>query len=205
MTRTFLFKLILICALFSMILGCTIDEKAVRDGVVEDTIADVGRLNKSTKKDVTAGIATLLDENRAVVGKALFTTEPEGMKIKVTLAAISAEAGEHPLHLHQVGSCYPNFDSAGEPIEASDSSAASDATNESRILPPLVLSQTGSASYEAITDQVTFSSGEMALFDGDGSTIVLHERAADGTMESSGNRLVCGVIEVQLSSLGSTN
>lgn len=197
MTRTFILKLILICALFSTILGCAIDEQAIREGVAEDTIADVGRLNQSRKKDVTAGIATLLDENRAVVGKALFTTEPEGIKIKVTLAAIRADAGEHPLHLHQVGSCYPSFDSAGGAIQPNNTSAA--------ILPPLVLSQTGSASYEAITDQISFSSGEMPLFDGDGSTIVLHEAGTEGVAEGSGKRLVCGVIEVQLSSLSSTN
>ena len=68
-----------------------------------------------------------------------------------------------------------------------------------------MLSQTGSASYEAITDQVTFSSGEIALFDDDGSAIVLHESSTNDSTEKPAKRLVCGVVELQLSSLDTTN
>jgi len=191
--------------LFSMVVGCTIDEKAIRENVAEDAIAQVEKWDQRRKKEATAAIAILLDDSGGVVGKALFTTEPEGMKVKVTLAAINAQAGEHRLQLHQVGSCYPNFEAAGEPIETSQQPATSDTANKGEILPPLVLNQNGSASYQAITDQVTFSSGEIALFDGDGSTIVLHEGTTNDTTEEPAKRLVCGVIELQLSSQGSTN
>lgn len=205
MTRTFMLKLILTSFLFLMIVGCTIDEKAIRESVAEDALAQVEIFDQRQKKEATAAIAILLDDSGAVVGKALFSSEPEGMKIKVTLAAINAQAGEHRLQFHKVGSCYPNFNAAGEPIEISQQLATSDATNKEEILPPLVLSRNGSASYEAITDQVTFSSGEIALFDDDGSAIVLHESSTNDSTEKPAKRLVCGVVELQLSSLDTTN
>lgn len=199
MMRFLIFKIILISILGSMIISCTIDEQAVRESGTDKALANIARLNQNRKKEITAAIATLLDENRAVVGKALFTTEPEGIKVKVTLAAINAEAGEHRLELHQAGSCYPNFDAAGEPIERRGEPESS---TKDKILPPLVLKPNGSASYEAITDQVTFSSGDMALFDDDGSAIVLHQGTRS---DAPSKRFVCGVIEEQLFSVPTTN
>ena len=201
MTRSFILKLILACILCSTIISCTTDEETVREGVTDDVMNDIARLNQSRTKEITAAIATLLDDNGAVVGKALFTTEPEGIKVKVTVAAINAEAGEHRLEFHQVGSCYPNFDAAGEPIRRS---GHSETTTESSILPPLVLNQNGTASYEAITEQVSFSSGDMALFDDDRSAIILHQGTTNNAAAPA-KRLVCGVIEVQLSSFGVAN
>lgn len=201
MSRTFILKLILISVLFPIIVGCTIDEKEIRESVAEEALAQVEILDQRRKKEATAAIAILLDDSGAVVGKALFSTEPEGMKVKVTLAAMNAQAGEHRLQFHKVGSCYPNFKAAGEPIEP----ASSDAANKEEILPPLLLNRNGSASYEAITEQVTFSSGEIALFDHDGSAIVLHEGTTNDTTEEPAKRLVCGVVELQFSSQDSTN
>lgn len=202
MTRSFILKLILICTLCSTIISCAPDEKTVREGAKDDVLNNIARLNQSRTKEITAAIATLLDDNGAVVGKALFTAEPEGIKVKVTVAAIDAEAGEHRLELHQVGGCYPNFDAAGDPIQTSEQREAS---SEGSILPPLVLNQNGSASYEVITSQVTFSSGEMALFDDDRSAIVLHQGTTNDATVASSKRLVCGVIEVQLFSAPTTN
>jgi Cu-Zn family superoxide dismutase len=108
--------------------------------------------------------------------------------------------GKHGIHIHAVGRCDPpGFTTAGphynplarkHGLDSAEGAHAGD-------LPNLEADASGNARYEAVTDRVTLREGLVSVFDGDGSALVIHEKADDQRTDptgDSGARVACGVI-----------
>ncbi|HEV8306824.1 MAG TPA: superoxide dismutase family protein [Methylomirabilota bacterium] len=145
-----------------------------------------------------AAAADLKNAQGQSIGTATLT-EQDG-KVRIVVQAKGLTPGTHGIHIHAVGRCDPpGFTSAGahynplgrkHGLEAPDGPHAGDLSN-------LEADQAGNARYEATTDRVTLSDGLLSVFDGDGSAVVIHEKADDQKTDptgDSGGRVACGVI-----------
>jgi Cu-Zn family superoxide dismutase len=142
--------------------------------------------------------APLRNAEGQVLGMAIFTQEAQGVRVSVTVKGLSP--GEHGIHIHSVGKCEPpDFLSAGPHFNPTNKKHG--LTNpegpHAGDLPNLVVGEDGSAVYEHVTDRVTLTSGELSLFDEDGSALVIHAGPDDQMTDPAGNsgaRVLCGVI-----------
>lgn len=120
---------------------------------------------------------------------------------RVTLTAIVAglPAGAHGMHLHMVGACDgPGFTSAGAHLNPHGKQHGTDNPAGSHLgdLPNLQVSQLGAAT---LTAELKGSPAEIdaALFDADGTALVIHASRDDYRTDPTGNsgdRIACGVI-----------
>lgn len=123
-----------------------------------------------------------------------------GSELTVNVAAIGLPAGTHGLHLHMVGSCEgPAFASAGGHLNphAMQHGTANPAGSHLGDLPNLVIDSHGAGALTARLrdDRAT---AEAALFDGDGTALVVHADTDDYKTDPSGNsgsRIACAVLK----------
>ena len=123
-----------------------------------------------------------------------------GNQVTINVAVIGLPRGTHGLHLHTVGNCdAPGFTSAGGHLNPHglQHGTANPAGSHLGDLPNLVVD-----SYGAGTATAKLRDGraaiEAALFDSDGTAIVVHANPDDNQTEPSGNsgmRIACGVLQ----------
>ena len=137
--------------------------------------------------------ATLRDTTGLVVGFVKLTEDATGtMHVNAKIEGLAA--GLHGIHIHNTGSCTPNFAAAGahhNPLGALHGDHAGD-------LPNLVVNRAGRGHLNATTDKATLSSGPVTVFDGNGSAVVVHLSPDDFVTPLTGNsgpRIACGVIQ----------
>lgn len=155
--------------------------------------------------EITAPMAQtiLLDAEGNSVGDATFTETDEGVMIQVTLREFTAAAeGEHGIHIHTTGACTPDFQAAGGHFNPTDAQHGleNSAGPHAGDLPNLEVDADGNAIYEATDTMITLGNGEGSLFDEDGSALVIHSGPDDMVTDpsgDSGDRIACGVIEMQ--------
>ena len=147
--------------------------------------------------------ATLMDSAGTPVGDASFTETDEGVIIQVTLRDFTAAAeGEHGIHIHAVGACTPDFQAAGghfNPTDAMHGMENPDGPHGGD-LPNIEVDGDGNAIYQATDAMITLGDGPNSLMDEDGSALVIHADPDDMMTDPSGNsgdRIACGVIEMQ--------
>ncbi|WP_408590600.1 superoxide dismutase family protein [Novosphingobium sp.] len=145
----------------------------------------------------TIGHAQLVTPDGRAVGEAVLH-DTKG-QVSVTITAHDIAAGPHGLHLHAVGKCEgPAFASAGPHLNPGNHQHGSlnPAGTHLGDLPNLVIAADGKGS-------VTFSlpgnesDTTAALFDADGSAIVVHATQDDYLTDPSGNsgaRIACGTV-----------
>jgi Cu-Zn family superoxide dismutase len=142
------------------------------------------------------------------VGQLTFTTVDDG--VQVTGEFMNVPAGEHGLHVHQVGICDPTletpFESAGphfNPADAphGDKPSAEETADEhvahAGDLGNITIADDGTGTVDVTTNRFTLGEGDDSLSGEYGSSIVLHEKADDLTTQPSGDsgaRIACGVI-----------
>lgn len=149
--------------------------------------------------------AVLRDRQGNVVGDALLSETPDGVRIQVDIdnfesAVTGSEPSQHGFHIHEIGACEPpDFQSAGghfNPTGVGHGLLDTDGPHAGD-LPNLSLDPTGNADYEVTTKLITLSPGERSIFDQDGSAFVLHQQPDDYITDpagDSGDRIACGVI-----------
>ncbi|KPP90159.1 superoxide dismutase family protein [Erythrobacter sp. HL-111] len=110
--------------------------------------------------------------------------------------------GAHGFHIHETGTCTPDFKAAGGHYDPVGSEHGFDNEDGYHVgdLPNVHVGEDGTATSEFHVPQVTLRGPDngrypFTLADGDGSTIMVHARADDyRTMASAGDRVACGVI-----------
>lgn len=142
--------------------------------------------------------AELVNAEGEVVGRAGLDSTPSGVLIRLRLDGLPP--GRHALHIHETGACEaPDFESAGghyNPFgrEHGFRDAAGPHAGD---LPNIVVPPSGELQLEVLADEVTLREGRAALFDADGSALVIHAGADDYRTDpagDAGDRLACGVV-----------
>jgi Cu-Zn family superoxide dismutase len=143
------------------------------------------------------GQARLQTANGLPAGTAVLTAA--GERLTITVAAISLPEGLHGLHLHMVGSCEaPGFTSAGAHLNPGGHQHGSANPQGSHLgdLPNLSIGSHGTGTLTAEL-KTTRAEAEAALFDADGSALVIHAAGDDYRTDPTGNsgaRIACGVL-----------
>lgn len=141
--------------------------------------------------------ATLHLANGAPAGEAVITAA--GDKLTLSVAAIGLPQGLHGVHLHAVGNCdAPGFTSAGGHLNpaAHQHGTLNPAGSHLGDLPNLEANASGAGAL-SLTLGGSRAELETALFDADGTAIVVHAAADDYKTDPSGNsgvRIACGVL-----------
>lgn len=141
--------------------------------------------------------ATMRQGNGAPAGTAIVTAA--GDKLTLAVAVAGLPAGTHGIHLHTAGRCDgPDFTTAGGHLNptAHQHGTLNPAGSHLGDLPNLVIGQSGAG---ALTAELrgTRAEAEAALFDADGTAIVIHAGPDDYKTDPSGNsgaRIACGVL-----------
>lgn len=130
-------------------------------------------------------------------GTALLSTT--GDQVTITIAGLGLPAGAHGLHLHMLGKCEaPGFISAGGHLNPGGHQHGTANPQGSHLgdLPNLEVDRNGVGTLAAPL-RGTRADVEAALFDADGTAIVIHATADDYRTDPTGNsgtRIACGVL-----------
>jgi Cu-Zn family superoxide dismutase len=149
-------------------------------------------------------LATLRTAEGEVVGEVNIRDTPrDGALLRVTLYGGVIEPGAHGFHIHETGSCRPDFGAAGghyaprgkaHGIFRPQGKHAGD-------LPNIHLDGEGRSVFETLAHGITTrSDAEGTLFDADGSAFVVHADRDDYRSQPSGaagDRVACGVVEAR--------
>ena len=142
--------------------------------------------------------ATLRGANGAPAGTAIIAAA--GDRLTITVAAAGLSAGLHGVHLHMVGTCdAPSFASAGGHLnpQGHQHGTANPAGSHLGDLPNLSIGSNGAGTLTADL-RATRAEAETALFDADGTALVIHADPDDYKTDPSGNsgtRIACGVLK----------
>lgn len=145
------------------------------------------------------GQARLQSANGLPAGTALLTAA--GDRVSITVAAVGLPAGTHGLHLHMVGKCdAPAFAGAGAHLNPAgrQHGAANPQGSHLGDLPNLSIDGTGAGTLTAELN-ASRAEAQAALFDADGSAIVIHASPDDYRTDPTGNsgaRIACGVLQI---------
>jgi Cu-Zn family superoxide dismutase len=148
-----------------------------------------------------AGIVKLTQTRKGIVSEVMVEAQFTGLQ----------PGSVHGMHIHEVGSCSntdPVTSAAGAFLGAGghfdpgpNSNPAADANHPFHMgdMPNVVANEIGVGTLKHTTSRVTLSPGPLSVFDANGSAIILHVNADQGTTGVTGGaggaRLACGVIE----------
>ena len=148
--------------------------------------------------------ATLESPDGDSIGTVAFRQAASGVLVMADLKGLAP--GGHAFIIHEVGSCTPDFNAAGDHFNPEDTEHGFIHPNWERSgstgghggdLPNIYAASDGSARADFFTDGIILNSGPRhSVFDDDGSAIIVHERPdAYGEEESdTGARVACGII-----------
>ncbi|HUS53769.1 MAG TPA: superoxide dismutase family protein [Thermohalobaculum sp.] len=130
------------------------------------------------------------------IGTVTLTQGPNGVLVSADVTGLTP--GAHGFHIHQTGSCTPDFKAAGGHYNPGGGGhGILDAGgHHAGDLPNIHAGADGSARADYFTADVTLADGAAnSVFDADGSTIVIHENPDSyGADAGAGGRVACGVI-----------
>ena len=135
----------------------------------------------------------LFDVTMRQVGTATFTQTADGVTIQAEVMGMDPVAGDHGVHIHEMGVCEPPFTSAGGHWNPTNEGHGIDNGPHRGDLPNMAFYGNGGGTYMANSDQFTLAQ----LFDANGSAFIIHAAPDDYMTDPSGNsgdRIICGVI-----------
>lgn len=144
--------------------------------------------------------AKLINLEGTEIGKAHLTQGPKGVLIHIKVSGLAP--GKHGLHLHSHGVCegHHGFKTAkghvGK-VEGAHGLLNPDGPEPGDI-PNIFIGSDGNGEMEAYTTLVSLKGGENNLLDGDGSTLIIHEKGDDHITQpigGAGPRVACGIIK----------
>ena len=146
----------------------------------------------------TTATADLKNTTGQSVGTATLTDVSGTVRILVEVKGLPP--GAKAVHVHAVGKCEgPQFTSAGDHFNPTgkEHGMMNAKGPHAGDLPNITIMADGSGRMESATDRLSLGAGPAAIFDADGSALVIHAAADDFKTDPTGNsgsRLVCGVI-----------
>lgn len=143
------------------------------------------------------GSATLKFANGLPAGTAQLYGN--GSEVTISVALAGFEPGTHGVHLHMTGTCTPpDFTSAGGHLNPMGHQHGSENPAGAHLgdLPNATIGASGTGTVSAML-RGTRDQAMSAVFDGDGTAVVVHAMADDYRTDPSGNagsRVACGVL-----------
>ncbi len=140
--------------------------------------------------------AQLIGTNGEEMGTVEMQQGPTGVLIQVQASGLAP--GEHGFHIHQVGTCEPDFQAAGEHYAPAGAKHGymTEGGPHAGDLPNIAAAQDGTATVDHFTTLISLADDATnTLFDEDGSAVIVHENADDyASADAAGGRIACGVI-----------
>ena len=134
------------------------------------------------------------------VGTATLTPIANNKGVRIKLDLKNLTPGQHAIHFHEVAKCEgPAFETAGAHFNPASKMHglknpkgphAGDMNN-------FTVKPNGTANATVTSNRVTLRDGNMSLYTGTGTSLVIHAKGDDQKTEPSGNsgdRIACGVI-----------
>jgi len=151
----------------------------------------------SAAQDLPQARATLRDRSGAKVGVATLRQSRAGVLIHLDLVNLSP--GTHAIHVHSVGRCEGDFESAGPHFAPKHNAHGflGERGPHAGDLPNLFVPADGALVVDLTAPRLSLADGSMS--DADGTALVIHEKADDYHTDpsgASGARIACGVIEI---------
>ena len=132
----------------------------------------------------------------AAMGTVTLTQGPHGVIIAADVSGLTP--GGHGFHIHETGSCTPDFAAAGDHFTPKERGHgyAHEGGFHAGDLPNVYAAADGTVRVDVFTSDVTLTAGlAHSLFDEDGSAIIIHEKPDTyGEDAGAGGRVACGVI-----------
>jgi len=128
------------------------------------------------------------------LGTVTLTQTPHGVLVVAKLSGIPP--GGHGFHIHQTGSCAPDFKAAGGHFNPAGKGHGFNHAMGSHAgdMPNIYAATDGSVMAEVFNANVTL--GPASLFDEDGAAIIIHAKPdTHGVSAGAGARIACGVIK----------
>lgn len=143
--------------------------------------------------------AEMMNRDGEQVGVVTVEQTPSGQLV-LTAVFEGLPEGNYGFHIHETGSCSPDFAAAGGHFAPEDAShgVLAEGGPHAGDLPNLAVPQSGFKEVKHFVDGVTLSDGENALLDDDGAAVIVHRRTDDYESQPAGDagaRIVCGVLE----------
>ena len=142
-----------------------------------------------------AANANLVGKDGKSVGKVTLTETPHGVMIKAELNGLPP--GGHGFHIHENGSCAPDFAAAGGHFNPDGKGHGVTQQNGMHAgdMPNIYVAADGTITAEVLNSQVSFGAGVNSIFDANGSAIIVHEKPDTHLADAgAGGRIACGVI-----------
>ena len=155
-----------------------------------------------------SAIAQLRDTNRQDVGTVSLLQTSAGVLLKLSLKGMPP--GEHAVHVHAAGKCeLPSFDSAGPHFNPGNTHHGIMAgPGHAGDMPNLHIPPSGSLEVELVNAAITIDMAKPnSVFHPDGTAVVIHGGKDDYMTDpagNSGNRIACGVISQDPTTVGRT-
>ena len=162
----------------------------------------LGWYGRGFASDANSASVKLINTNGQQVGEATLTETPNGVLIRLALPPNppGVSPGTHALHIHEVGKCEPPFKSAGghfNPL-GKKHGYLNKGAGHAGDLPNIHVPEKSPMTMEFMAPQISLTRGKNALFDADGSALVIHTGEDDYRSDpagESGDRIACGIVE----------
>ena len=121
---------------------------------------------------------------------------PQGVLVSADLTGLAP--GAHGFHIHETGTCSPDFSAAGDhfTLEGVEHGYMNPAGQHLGDMPNIYAGADGTARADVFNGAITLAKGpDNSVFDADGSAIIVHEKGDTyGAAAGAGGRVACGVI-----------
>ncbi len=148
-----------------------------------------------TSSATLAANANLVGKDGKSVGTVTLTETWHGVLIKAELNGLPP--GGHGFHIHENGSCAPDFAAAGGHFNPDGKGHGVTQQNGMHAgdMPNIYVAADGTVTAEVLNSLVSVSGGANSVFDANGSAIIVHEKPDTHLADAgAGGRIACGVI-----------